>query len=244
MLHERQRKKTEDALTLLIFRPLFAERERLRQLGIPINPTNASQYAADRARPIIQQGMTNVITSNIDGRIDEAATQNNATLFLLPALLSMVASDISKSFAIDRPLRATSAIERGITLTTRIINLAEIFSSTDVVNELIRQGLETDAERTNPPTVDYADIVSNFRWITELDRKVCAICSPLHQRLGIHWIDRFPFGPPAHRFCRCELQEGWPRDVKGMALFRIIRANAGLTKTYRGGIFANELLAL
>jgi hypothetical protein len=40
-------------------------------------------------------------------------------------------------------------------------------------------------------------------WITEQDAKVCRICRPLHRTQRPTWSVLFPYGPPAHPWCRC-----------------------------------------
>ena len=43
-------------------------------------------------------------------------------------------------------------------------------------------------------------------WRTELDAKVCSVCSPLEGEDEHRWSLDFPAGPPAHPRCRCTLE--------------------------------------
>ncbi|MEE9472360.1 MAG: hypothetical protein V3V82_00065 [Acidimicrobiia bacterium] len=80
----------------------------------------------------------------------------------------------------------TRAVNVSMTEITRAVSAGE-------TSFLVRFDLETSS-------------TTKSFWITELDARVCPICSPLHNVSETVYGREFPSGPPAHPRCRCFLE--------------------------------------
>lgn len=92
--------------------------------------------------------------------------------------------------------------ERAESLSVTEITRARVAGEREVLAELERQG--RIALAGSGLAAAALGTVTTY-WRTEKDAKVCPICRPLDGTDQFRWEQDFPFGPPAHPRCRCEL---------------------------------------
>lgn len=128
MRHDKERQKIETALTILLFGPLYEETERLRHLGIEVNPIGARTWALERARPIVTRTYQVVSRATVGEKVDQDKSLAAAQVALLPLLSRTIADDAMSAVMSGRTLRINNARNAAITNSTRVITLSELFS--------------------------------------------------------------------------------------------------------------------